>query len=252
MSVTFTVYIDESGDEGFSFGKGSSDWFVLSAVIIRKVDDLQSVELVKYIRSQTGKKGPLHFREMRHERRLPFVDTIAKAKLRAVSVLVHKPSLREPETFQERFRLYFYIVRYLLERVSWYCRDHKTHHDSGDGSAEIFFSNRKYMSYNELRDYLERLKKLDVRIEWSVIKTDQIKSYPASKRAGLQIADAVAGSFFFALEPRHGFTEDRYAKMLKPVVYQRGGLYLGYGLKFWPREVDSKSKDLEWVRSAYE
>ena len=35
MSASFVVYVDESGDEGFSFGQGSSDWFVLSAVITR-------------------------------------------------------------------------------------------------------------------------------------------------------------------------------------------------------------------------
>ena len=35
MSASFVVYVDESGGEGFSFGQGSSDWFVLSAVITR-------------------------------------------------------------------------------------------------------------------------------------------------------------------------------------------------------------------------
>ena len=28
-SSTFVVYIDESGDDGFCFGRGSSEWFVL-------------------------------------------------------------------------------------------------------------------------------------------------------------------------------------------------------------------------------
>jgi len=261
MSATFVVYVDESGDEGFAFGGGSSEWFVLSGVMVRKVHDLQTVKVVDVVRAQLGKpaKKQLHFRDLKHEQRLPWVDAIRRAELKTVSVLVHKPSLQEPEKFQERYRLYFYGVRSLFERVSWYCRDHKTGHDPGDGSAEIVFSNRSGMGYEEMREYLRHLEArtgpLGVRIEWQVIKPNQITAYPPGKRMGLQIADAVAGSFFYAVERRHGFTEDRYARMLKPVVYQREGRYLGYGIKFWPREVDDLIKSderLRWMQADYQ
>ena len=33
---------------------------------------------------------------------VPYVDEIAKSKLRTISVLIHKPSIKEPEKFQER------------------------------------------------------------------------------------------------------------------------------------------------------
>ena len=155
-SPTFMVYVDESGDEGFSFGRGSSEWFVLSAVIIKKVTELETVKLVDCIRTQLQKpeKKPLHFRDLKHEQRLPFIGEISKAPLRTVSVIIHKPSIKEPEKFHERFRLYYYTVRYLLERVSWYCRDHKLPKDKGDGSAQIIFSNRSGMSYLEMKEYL--------------------------------------------------------------------------------------------------
>ena len=47
MKPSFLAYIDESGDEGFVFnedGSGSSRWFVLSAAVIRQVNDLQMVK----------------------------------------------------------------------------------------------------------------------------------------------------------------------------------------------------------------
>lgn len=50
MSSSFIAYVDESGDEGFVFnsdGSGSSRWFVLSAVVIRKSNDLQMVSCLK-------------------------------------------------------------------------------------------------------------------------------------------------------------------------------------------------------------
>jgi hypothetical protein len=226
-------------------------------VITKKAHDLETVKLVDHVRDLLKKpdKKPLHFRDLKHEQRLPFIAEIAKADLRTVSVLIFKPSLKEPEKFQERYRLYFYAVRYLFERVSWYCRDHKTGHDAGDGSAEIVFSNRSGMSYAEMRDYLKYLKErtgpLDVRIHWPVMNPDNITAYSSGKRMGLQIADSAASSFFYAVQSsQYGFAEDRYARMLKPVVYQRHGAYQGYGLKFWPREAEELLKakaSLQWT-----
>ncbi len=115
------------------------------------------------------------------------------------------------------------------------------------------------MSYDDLKTYLRLLQEktgfFDVRIEWSVIKPGRITAYMPGKRMGLQIADAIAGSFYYAVQPsKHGFTEERYALALKPVVYSRRERYLGYGLKFWPREVDHllrTEEHLRWVESSY-
>ena len=258
---TFVAYIDESGDEGFSFDHGSSEWFILSAVITGKASDLETVKLVDRVRAQLNKppRKPLHFRKLKHEQRLLFVGEIATAHLCAISVLVHKPSLKEPGKFQERYRLYFYSVRYLLERISWYCRDHRTVGDEGDGSVEIIFSNRSGMSYEELKEYLLHLKNrtgsLDVRVEWSVVRSDQITTYTPGRRMGLQIADAIASSSYYAVQPsQYGFTEGRYICMLKPIIYHYNGRYLGYGLKFWPREVNTtevKGQQLKWLQDKF-
>ncbi len=262
---SFKVYIDESGDEGFAFKApriGSSQWFVLSAVITRWEIDLETVRLVDTVRQILRKKPrqPLHFQSMKHEHRLPYVDQIAQARLRTVSVLVHKPSLKEPETFKGRFVLYYYTARYLLERVSWFCRDHRVSNDTGDGSALIIFSNRGGMSYAELCAYLKKLEARsqlgDVRVDWSVVRPDQITAVNHEKLMGLQIADAVASGFYFGVQPTPlGFTEPRYAQMLKPVVYHHSGEHLGYGLKFWPRETTEllqKEPTLSWVNQTYQ
>ena len=263
MACSFVVYIDESGDEGFKFGAGSSEWFVLSAVVTRKVTDVQTVKLVDGVREALGKpmKKPLHFRDLKHEQCLPYIDRIARADLRTVSVLVRKPSLLERETFSGRYRLYFHATRYLLERVSWYCRDHHVAADLGDGSVEIHFSNRSGMSYAELGAYLDYLKEnsglFEVGVHWPAIRTDQIFTASPGRLMGLQIADAVAGAFWRAVEKsRHGFTEPRYAVMLKPVVYAHERSQLGYGIKFWPKEavtevVQADEERFEWLRQNY-
>ncbi len=66
-----------------------------------------------------------------------------------------------------------------------------------------------------------------------MIRPEGIWAYSPMKRMGLQVADAVASGFYQAIEPQYGFTEDRYARMLRPIVFRRGR-HSSYGLKFIP------------------
>lgn len=249
MTASFTVYIDESGDEGFVFQpneRGSSRWLVLSAVVFRKSNDLQAAKLMREVRVKLGKdtKKALHFRELKHVQRVPYVRAIGEAQIRTVSVLIHKPSIKEPERFQsESFRLYRYATRLLLERVSWLCRDQRKDGD-GDRTAEITFSNRSAMSYDDLRHYLGRLRETaeakDVRVDWDVVRPEQVKAVNHDQLAGLQIADAVASGIYFAVNlNQYGEAEDRYLRLLAPTIYHYKKTALGYGLKFWPEDLDT-------------
>lgn len=262
MTASWVVYIDESGDEGFRFDKGSPHWFVVSAVVTQKSTDLDTVKLVDHVRENVLNRtdhNPLHFRKLKHEHRVPFLHEIAQADLKALLVLIHKPSIRNVEIFQQKNRMYFYAARLLLERVSWYCRDHQTNKTPGDGSAEIIFSNRGGMKYEEFRQYMDRLQHQtqygDLQIDWQVIKRDQITAY-STKRMGLQLSDAVASGFFSGIHlNQYGFSEDRYVRMLKPVIYKNEGRYAGYGLKLWPLEAETLLKTeshLKWLPEVYD
>jgi hypothetical protein len=261
---SFVAYIDESGDDGFSFLPGCSEWLILSAVVVRKTDDLGMVTLTRAVKSELGKPEgkQLHFRKLKHEERMVFLRHIVAADLKTVSVLFHKPSLNFPETFDEEHRLYFYMVRFLCERISWYCRDNKSESDQGNGEVKLVFENRSTMSYFDMRKYLSKLEQrsgagfADQQIYWPVIDTRQMETHTAGKRAGLQVADAIAGSFKYATEGLpSGLVEDSYVRMLKPTVY--GGnkkQHLGYGLKFFPHHMDlppNIRSRLNWIRQYY-
>lgn len=109
------------------------------------------------------------------------------------------------------------------------------------------------MSYESLREYMRTLRgrsgDFGVRVDWTTLDPEQIEAHSHDSLMGLQIADAVATSFFYAVErSRHGFTEPRYAEMLRPVVYRSAGKYMGYGLKFWPREAERLPElDQPWL-----
>ncbi|HVY23675.1 MAG TPA: DUF3800 domain-containing protein [Steroidobacteraceae bacterium] len=250
-AASFRAYIDESGDEGFVFkpdGTGSSRWLVLSAVIVRRENDLIVVKLMDEVRALLGRqpRKELHFVKLNHAQRIPYARAIGKASLRTVSVMIHKPSVQEPETFQaHKHRLYRYASRLLLERVSWLCRDHHIK-GKGSGLADIIFSNRGQMSYEELRGYLCKLREnsAGVNIDWNFIDPAAVSAVQHSQMAGLQIADAVASGIFAALNPNQfGDTESRYLTELLPTVYRHQGQLLGYGLKFWPGDITVLQKN---------
>ena len=260
MKASFIAYVDESGDEGFVFnpdGSGSSRWFVLSAAVIRQSNDLQMVACLKAVREVLVKppKTPLHFVDLKHEQRVPYIRRVGALPIRTVSVLVYKPLIAEPEKFQNtKYLLYRYATRLLVERVSWLCRDQRKAGE-GDGFTDFIFSNRSNMSYEDIRAYLRLLLKQSeanpqqVQIDGTVIDPERIRSVEHSKLAGLQVADAVASGFHFAVKKnRYGETETGYLPHLKTTIFRHKGAAIGYGLKFWPEDyatVKTKAPEAE-------
>jgi Protein of unknown function (DUF3800) len=251
MESSFVTYIDESGDEGFVFnkdGSGSSRWFVLSAVVIRRENGLKMVPCLEEVRALLRKapKFPIHFVDLKHAQRIAYIQRVGNLPIRTVNVLTCKPLIREPEKFQSRpYLLYRYTTRMLLERVSWLCRSHRRDGD-GDGFTEIIFSNRSNMSYNEIREYLRLLIResesdlIEIQIDKTVIDPERIQSVEHSKLAGLQVADAVASGIHFAVKCNlYGDTESAYITHLKNGFYRHKGEVMGYGIKIWPGDFES-------------
>lgn len=161
MACSFVAYVDEAGDEGFKkIGQGTPEWFVLSALVTRKHADVASVKVLDDVRILLAKpaKKPLHFRKLKHHQKLAFIDRLVKTPVRIMSVVVHKPSIQEPEKFNEKNRLYHYALRLLLERLSWFCRTYRRYGAAfGDGSVEIILSNRGGMSLPAIKAYVDIL-----------------------------------------------------------------------------------------------
>ncbi len=257
MSSTYIGYVDESGDEGFSFQSGSSRWFVLSSVIMRKSEESETVKLVDMVRGRINEerqpnhrmppRKPLHFRDLKHEQRKYFASEIGEASLRIIVVMIDKSRLTSPENFQNENRLYHYVTRLLVERISWYCRDNKRLTDAGDGKIDIVFSNRASLDYDAMKQYLNYLEANRVALAYhatpNIIDPNRISTLTSGKRMGLQLADAVASSFYYAVEPSiYGFTEDSYAKYLYKTAYRHKEQVWGYGIKLMPGEAEEARK----------
>jgi len=102
------------------------------------------------------------------------------------------------------------------------------------------------MSYEDIRSYMRVLLKQSeaspsqVQLDPTVIDPERIRAVEHSKLAGLQVADAVASGFHFALKVnRYGETEVGYLPHLKQTIYRHKTISLGYGLKFWPEDIST-------------
>ncbi|WP_411172437.1 DUF3800 domain-containing protein [Pseudomonas aeruginosa] len=92
MVSSLAAYIDESGNEGFTFredGGGSSRWFVLSAQVVRKPNDVTLVAATKHTRERIRlePKKPVHFCKLKHEQRTPVARAVDELSVRTVSDL---------------------------------------------------------------------------------------------------------------------------------------------------------------------
>jgi Protein of unknown function (DUF3800) len=240
MPSTFRAYIDESGDEGFVFkpdGAGSSRWFVLSALVVRTRNDHELIRCLADVRKLLGraKDSPLHFIDLKHEHRRPYVALIARTPVRGISVVAHKPSCDANLFSAQKYLLYRYLTRLLVERISWLCRDSRVAGE-GNGTTELIFSNRTNMSYQDIRDYLVLLKSdPKVNIEWTAIDPAKVTAIAHEQLAGLQGADALATSVYLAANlNRYGLNETAYAEALLPKFYRHQNTLWNYGVKWFP------------------
>jgi len=249
MAHSFVGYIDESGDDGLGNFRepgahgGSTRWLVISACVFRNTHDLEAVTWRDAISELMPEKRSrdIHFSNMNHAQRRAAVQSLVTRPVRMINILSNKETIPDG-IYTERNQLYFYLTRYLIERISWLCRDFRRTVPEGDGRIKLTFSRRGGLSYQGFKAYLERLKAVEdqeVNIHWPVIDIDGICAKDHSTHAGLQLVDQVASSFAAGVEPdKFGNCEWRYAEMLKSVVYQRNGNYLSYGVKVVPRHTE--------------
>lgn len=254
MTHSFLAFIDEAGDDGLDKFKvpgvrgGASHWLVISACLFRQTYHLDAVKWRDDIAHKfvNKKSRNLHFMDLNHGQRIVAAQSIGLLPLRAVSVIAAKKPI-PAGVYTQKNQLYFYMTRYLIERLSWLCRDYRPKVPEGDGGVKITFSRRGGMSYESFRAYLQHMKDHptpDMNIHWPVIDIGAVDAQDHKKSASLQLVDAIASSFAAAVEPDfYGNCESRYAEYLKPVTYSRKGNFLSYGVKIVPKFDDCELDD---------
>jgi hypothetical protein len=252
MGEHFSVYIDESGDDGFgkfrSTGQpGQSHWLTLGAVIVTPETDRELVTWRDAVMASLGRtrKRTLHFADLNHEQRVGTCALLSDKQFGVICCLANKVALHESPTghsLRAKNQLYKYQLRLLLERVSQACRRKCQGLGRSAIPARLVFSRRGGMDYDDFIAYMQHLRLVQQEggsrypVDWNFLDLDATEVRSHNELAGLQIADCVASAFQKAVEPdMFGNTENRYARILEPrVIRSRNGLKLNFGVKPFP------------------
>lgn len=263
MGSHFIAYIDEAGDEGL--GKlcnlevsGQSRWLVLGGLLVRKENDscvaswrdealAATMHPTRVARGFVkGKRRSLHFKDLKHPQRVAVCEAIKEKRFGIACVCSNKITIAENpnymKLFLEKGKLYNYLTRFLLERLTSQLALIK----SDDGQAHrltICFSRRGGTDYRTMKEYFELMRdgkevKKPIRsIDWRIFSPDDICVENHSMRAGLQLADVITSATYNALNPNpYGHCEPRYALSLSDRFLRKNSIIRNHGLTLVPTD----------------
>lgn len=254
MPASFVAYIDEAGDDGLwkiqpVDGVGASEWFVLSAVVVPISLGREAIWVQKIL-ADLGlhQRRALHFQSLDDRRRLAVCHTLASLPVRCFAVASNKINMRRHINEKAarvsypvgRTWFYWWMTRLLLERVTDYCERRSIYEYGKPRLVRFEFARRGGLKYEHCQKYFDHLRvtsregRLHLKrgdLKWSVVDTmEEIRVFDATERAGLQLADVVAGAFFQAGEGKHDFAIALEQRM----AANANGRVFDYGVKLMP------------------
>ncbi len=168
MSYGFVAYIDEAGDDGLRRVKpldpnGSSEWFILSAVVARASNEnavgrWQREILAHFNYSQ---RNDIHYRKLIPAKRRIACELLGQLPVRLFVVMSNKKNMKgykNPRCADEKNYLYWWLTRLLLERVTKFCAQWSKTIYGEPRPIKLIFSQRGGMSYDRLVSYLGLLR----------------------------------------------------------------------------------------------
>ncbi|TKT71286.1 DUF3800 domain-containing protein [Afipia massiliensis] len=256
--IRYVLYVDEAGDPGLARiqpmdANGASEWLSIGAVLVRQERERDTVSWVQEIRQliNATQRPDLHFRGLNAARKALLCDHLAKLPLRCFALLSNKKNMLRHQNervqaarpFNQEW-FYNWCIRLLLERVTDFVEADALKTYGSAKHLQVVFSERGGMRYGQTAAYHDLLKEqarsnstlLNKRtIKWKVLHPASNRIIAHAKNAGVQLADAVASSFYQGANTLSVSTWDpAFAKMLKPVIPTENGRHADYGVTLLP------------------
>ena len=156
---------------------------------------------------------------------------------------IYKPALDAAGWRDNAGDLYFQASKFLIERISWACRDtHLKLPAQPDQLTRIVFSERGGLRYDRFQAYMRRLQAdpaaYHSNAAWEFLDPALIVSEPHDDKNACHLAaDYLASSIGQAFEIRdQGVFDDRFARLWAGRFYQANGRRVSNGFKVWPDE----------------
>lgn len=214
----YNAYIDESGDEGIKRG---SDWFILTAIIVKKEKDLELSKVIDNIKLslEMGVQSQLHWNSVKgFPNKKMIIDTISKYDFTIINILINTKEIASLPTK----KIYGFYCGYLFERITSFL--------NRNDKININISSRGNLKKDELLRYLKDHKD---RYKINFDKILKVKIYPNSQKKLLQLADCCCSSLGQALKYNDS-SHKYYVKKLSNKFYRHNNILKNHGIKIVP------------------
>ena len=255
----YIAYIDESGETGLKKvlaidASGSSEWFVLSIVIVPKSEIPNIGQWVSEIVTETRTRLPdLHFADLLPSQKLKAAAIMVQKPMMAFVVCSNKKNMRKYRNVRaERMAVpdwfYCWLTRLALERATNFVWRRSVQNFNEPRRLKIVFSERGGLRIGQINAYYDWIKQQSLNdnlwipwgdLEWDTIHPRLIDKDYHKNLAGLKLADAIANAFFVACDNKQsGPCLPDVAKKLRPIMGRfpnnESGRYSGFGVKLLP------------------
>lgn len=255
----YVAYLDESGETGLKNvlgmdAKGSSEWFILSLVLVPKSEEVNIQSWITEVLRETGTKmADLHFKNLPDHLKPTAATILARKPIQGFVVCSNKKNMRRYRNVRaERMGVqdwfYCWLTRLALERASNFIWRKSFQKYREPKRMKIIFSERSGLRIGQVGAYYQWIKQQSLNdnlwipwgdVEWETIHPLLIDKDFHKNSAGLKLPDAFANSFFSACDNKQsGPCAPEAARRLKPVLARfpskETGRYSGYGVKLLP------------------
>lgn len=194
------VFIDDSGDPGFKFDKGSSTHFVIACIVFDDNLDAEETALkIKRLRRSLGWRDDHEFKFNKASKdiRLAFLNEIKGCKFRIRAIIADKSIIRSVELRRNKNKFYNYMIKEVLSK-----------------SAGKIIDGRIRLDGHEDRSYKKAATtyfRQQANPDGSIIK--DMKFVNSKNDNLIQLADMVAGSLLRTTQKRKT-DSDIYLKVI--------------------------------------
>ena len=189
------LFLDWSGDVGFKFGRGSSEYLVPTLVSVDNYGQVR--EGLRRLRKNLGLPPhfEFHYNQTHPRFRAAFFAELSAMPFQAGVLIVHKPSLPFAVTkMREQERLGIFVANLIL----------RVEPDLIEKSLLLVDGQRKDTALAQgIRVAIARALERSGRPR----RLRKVKTRPARSEDGLQIADMIAGTVVSRLQGRHHYLD---------------------------------------------
>ncbi len=203
MATRYSVYVDESGDEGIGTG---SEWFLLAGVVLTEQEGAALGKALTELKTRRRRPAEhvLHWNKEKPPAKEELAAVLARERFRMASSIWHcyDPSIT---TVWRPNLLYYAAALDLAVNVTELMRAME-----GDGFTLTFFFEEAGGGVRaEVLDFLLRHSQIPAEV------LEEVDTAKKQERLLLQAADAVGGALYNACPRRRGEVTQTYARYLR-------------------------------------